>query len=360
MMNKDELAKQFEGGTVYQAFLSALSYHRWHAPVSGTIKKAFVVDGTFFSEKLEAAIINTNDAEKSKAGLTSSQSYIAHMATRFVTSCSIDFFTRAIGLTYVYHRAVIFMEADNPDIGLMCFIGIGMDEVSTCDITVKEGKAFRRHGNGNEVSLTLLSGTHVKKGECTGMFHFGGSSVRIFRGNLMILRTDTYPAHTYLPRGRQRRRLPRGWPSPEHTCPLQAGHRFQVNQLLCFGLLGHFEYEIMSISHEKALLLITFFYQLVVVHCIVCLGIYISLVTAKTSMCCATQYCSPCAKIGSDFATTSTWRIISRRDWVATRKARGRILRGVSFQHFNQWMLAVSGIVLLFALMISFCVPLIY
>lgn len=89
MMAGDELATQFVGGTVYQAFLSALSYHRWHAPVSGTIKKAFVVDGTFFSEKISAAIINTNDAEQSKLGLTSSQSYIAHMATRFVLSSAL-------------------------------------------------------------------------------------------------------------------------------------------------------------------------------------------------------------------------------------------------------------------------------
>ena len=125
MMAGDALAEQFVGGTIYQAFLSALSYHRWHAPVSGTIKKAFVADGTYFSEKISAAIFNTNDAAQSKAGLTSSQSYISHMAT----------------------RAIIFMEADNPDIGLMCFIGIGMDEVSTCDITVKEGE-------------------HVKKGQC--------------------------------------------------------------------------------------------------------------------------------------------------------------------------------------------------
>lgn len=146
MMAKDKLAEQFVGGTIYQAFLSALSYHRWHAPVSGTIKKAYVVDGTFFSEKLSAAIINTNDSEESKLGLTSSQSYIAHMAT----------------------RALIFMEADNPDIGLMCFVGIGMDEVSTCDITVKEGQ-------------------HVKKGECTGMFHFGGSShTLIFRPGVKV------------------------------------------------------------------------------------------------------------------------------------------------------------------------------
>ncbi|KAG8408083.1 hypothetical protein J3459_018209 [Metarhizium acridum] len=46
------LAHEFVGGTVYQAFLSALSYHRWHSPVSGTVRRAFVQDGTYFSEPL--------------------------------------------------------------------------------------------------------------------------------------------------------------------------------------------------------------------------------------------------------------------------------------------------------------------
>ena len=47
--------------------------------------------------------------------------------------------------------------ADNPAIGLMCFMPVGMAEVSTCDITVYEGQ-------------------HVKKGDQLGMFHFGGST----------------------------------------------------------------------------------------------------------------------------------------------------------------------------------------
>jgi phosphatidylserine decarboxylase len=40
----------FVGGTVYQAFLSALNYHRWHAPVAGTIVRAYLKDDTYFSE----------------------------------------------------------------------------------------------------------------------------------------------------------------------------------------------------------------------------------------------------------------------------------------------------------------------
>jgi phosphatidylserine decarboxylase len=60
-------------------------------------------------------------------------------------------------LTATATRAIIFFEADNKDLGLVCFMGIGMTEVSTCDITVKEGQ-------------------HVKKGDEIGMFHYGGSS----------------------------------------------------------------------------------------------------------------------------------------------------------------------------------------
>jgi phosphatidylserine decarboxylase len=54
-------------------------------------------------------------------------------------------------------RALIFIEADNPKIGLMCVIPVGMAEVSSCQITVKVGE-------------------RVEKGQQLGMFHFGGST----------------------------------------------------------------------------------------------------------------------------------------------------------------------------------------
>jgi phosphatidylserine decarboxylase len=120
MLAFDELADQFVGGTIYQAFLSALSYHRWHSPITGTIKKAFVVDGTYYSEPLFEDFVQDKSADPH--GETTSQEYISAVAT----------------------RAIIFIEADNPKIGLMAFIGIGMTEVSTCDITVKEGQKVKK------------------------------------------------------------------------------------------------------------------------------------------------------------------------------------------------------------------------
>ena len=42
MLANDSVLNDFVGGTVYQAFLSALSYHRSHSPVDGKIVKACI------------------------------------------------------------------------------------------------------------------------------------------------------------------------------------------------------------------------------------------------------------------------------------------------------------------------------
>ncbi|KAL1589179.1 hypothetical protein WHR41_02339 [Cladosporium halotolerans] len=138
MLAHDALADHFDGATVYQAFLSALSYHRWHAPVSGKVVKAYVQGGTYYSEPLFEGVGDPKHAAEGsidESGETISQGYLTSVAT----------------------RAIIFIEADNPDIGLMAFIGVGMAEVSTCDTTVTAGQ-------------------RVQKGEEIGMFHFGGST----------------------------------------------------------------------------------------------------------------------------------------------------------------------------------------
>lgn len=127
MLAGDGLAPLFAGGTIYQAFLSPLCYHRWHSPVSGTVTKAYVKDGTYFAEAASHGF--------DPAGPNDSQAYITELAT----------------------RALIFIEADNADIGTMCFLAVGMAEVASCDITAYEGQ-------------------RVKKGDELGMFHFGGST----------------------------------------------------------------------------------------------------------------------------------------------------------------------------------------
>ena len=147
MLAHDSAAHDFVGGTVYQAFLSALSYHRWHAPVSGTVRKAWVQDGTYFSEPLFEGVGEPGVTEIDSAGIGLAQGYLSALAT----------------------RAIFLLEADNPDIGLMAMVYIGMDELSTCEITA-------------------LEGTKVEKGQDIGMFHFGGSShCLVFRKGVNVV-----------------------------------------------------------------------------------------------------------------------------------------------------------------------------
>jgi phosphatidylserine decarboxylase len=126
MLASDPLASHFVGGTIYQAFLSALSYHRWHSPVTGKIKKVKHIQGTYFSEPLFEGFANPSGADPTGQG--PGQAYISAVAT----------------------RVAIFIEADNSDLGLVCVLQIGMVEVSSCDVTVEEGQ-------------------HVKKGDEIGM-----------------------------------------------------------------------------------------------------------------------------------------------------------------------------------------------
>jgi len=139
MLANDEAVDQFVGGTVYQAFLSALNYHRWHSPVSGTIVKAFLKHGTYFSE--------ADVAGEDPAGPNNSQGYITHVAT----------------------RALFLIQAADPGIGLMCFMPVGMAEVSSCVI-----------------APDIVPGSHVAKGQELGYFQYGGSThCLIFRPDVI-------------------------------------------------------------------------------------------------------------------------------------------------------------------------------
>jgi phosphatidylserine decarboxylase len=129
MLANDDSVDALVGGTVYQAFLSATNYHRWHSPVAGKVVRAFVQEGTYYSEA---------DSEgKDAVEPTNSQSYLAHVSA----------------------RAIFIIEADDPVIGLMAFVAIGMIEVSSCKIAAK-----------------VKPGYHVEKGEELGYFQFGGST----------------------------------------------------------------------------------------------------------------------------------------------------------------------------------------
>jgi phosphatidylserine decarboxylase len=130
MLNNGEYVERFVGGDVFQSFLSGADYHRWRAPIAGTVRRAEVVDGLMFSDA-EAAGTDTT------AG-TFSQGYEASVNT----------------------RALVYIESDDPVIGMVCVIPIGITEISS-------------------VTVAVQAGQRVEKGAELGWFSYGGSSLAL-------------------------------------------------------------------------------------------------------------------------------------------------------------------------------------
>lgn len=130
MLAGDPGVDDFVGGIVYQAFLSAFNYHRWHSPVSGTILRARTVEGTYFSE--------AESEGEDPIGPNHSQAYLAHVAA----------------------RTIIHIKADDPAIGHMVVMPIGMGEISSC-----------------VMDRRIKDGARVAKGDELGYFQYGGSTV---------------------------------------------------------------------------------------------------------------------------------------------------------------------------------------
>lgn len=119
---------KFVGGDIFQAFLSGADYHRWHSPVDGVVVAAKIVNGLMFSE-LHSLGFDPN------AGIFS-QSYEASVNT----------------------RGLVFIQADDSALGMVCVIPIGITEISSITIKVKAGQS-------------------VKKGAELGYFSYGGSTL---------------------------------------------------------------------------------------------------------------------------------------------------------------------------------------
>ena len=121
---------RFTGGAVFQSFLSGADYHRWRAPISGTVERAIRVDGLMFSD--------AESAGPDPTAATYSQGYEASVNT----------------------RGLVFIESPDPSIGMVCVMPIGITEISSVSFSVKQGQK-------------------VAKGDELGYFSYGGSSMAV-------------------------------------------------------------------------------------------------------------------------------------------------------------------------------------
>jgi phosphatidylserine decarboxylase len=139
---QERWAKLFEGGQLYQGFLSATHYHRWNAPLDGTIVRSWVQPGTYFAQR------PGQGEEQGTWEGTESEPYLGHVAA----------------------RAIFIFEHER--CGYVALICIGMVEVSTCVIEPK----FIVGEGAKPVKITR--GTEI------GHFEFGGST------HMMIFQRD--------------------------------------------------------------------------------------------------------------------------------------------------------------------------
>lgn len=122
---------QFNGGTLTHTFLDVNDYHRYHFPVSGTIR--------------EISKIRAIDAA---GGIT----IWDKEAKRYRLECDIP------GWQMIETRGLIIIETE--DYGLVAMLPIGMSQISSVNF-----------------DESLKVGDKVKKGDLLGWFLFGGSDI---------------------------------------------------------------------------------------------------------------------------------------------------------------------------------------
>lgn len=140
MLGDEHLAQQFVGGTVYQASLGVLGYHRWHAPVSGRVVKKYVIEGTQGSPSSGSFISN----------IPGSNLLWGSKGSAVPEPTAADFTATAT-------RGVMTINTGDPAIGHVGVVFVGMADISSVEFSVDEGQ-------------------HVSKGGELGMFHYGGST----------------------------------------------------------------------------------------------------------------------------------------------------------------------------------------
>jgi phosphatidylserine decarboxylase len=119
----------FAGGTLTHSFLDVNDYHRYHFPLSGTIK--------------EIKIIASDDAA---GGVTHWDAALRKYVLDYATP----------GWQSIETRGCVVL--DTPEYGLVALLPIGMSQVNSVNFEKK-----------------LKVGSHVKKGDMLGCFRFGGS-----------------------------------------------------------------------------------------------------------------------------------------------------------------------------------------
>ncbi len=141
----------FSGGSFTHSFLGPYDYHRQHAPVSGVVVEARVIPGLCYLEVAATTDKDGNTRLKMQHGLPAAR--IGDVLRDDDTEKGVSAPDTA-GYQFLQARGLIVI--DNPEIGLVAALPIGMAQVSS-------------------VLLSVSPGQNVNKGDEISYFQFGGS-----------------------------------------------------------------------------------------------------------------------------------------------------------------------------------------
>ena len=125
-------ADKFCGGTVTHTFLDITDYHRYHFPVSGTVREVRIIA----QDDAPGGVI-TWDAER---------------------GCYYEYYSETLGWQAIETRGIVIVELDGG--GYAAIVPVGMCQVSSVNF-----------------EETVTAGAKVKKGDPLGFFLFGGSDI---------------------------------------------------------------------------------------------------------------------------------------------------------------------------------------
>ncbi|KAK1849763.1 phosphatidylserine decarboxylase [Colletotrichum chrysophilum] len=142
LLHGSRYACEFNGGIWMHAFLNTYNYHRQHAPVSGTVLAAKNIQGAAYMEVNEKCQpirkIPVSDEEK-----------------RQDSKCVLEV-PDSPGYQFLQTRGCVII--DNPVIGKVAVLPIGMAIVSGVRLTVRAGDTVRK---GDEISTFLFGGSDI-------------------------------------------------------------------------------------------------------------------------------------------------------------------------------------------------------
>jgi len=165
LLDDFDIGPKFAGGVFTHSFLAPNDYHRQHAPVAGTVVEAKVIPGICYLE----VILQQSTTRKSGMQLG------MHRYLRPADSQDVPAQQRGISLSardtpggaglvapdrpgYQFLQARGLILIDNPLLGLVAVLPIGMAQVSSVVLSVKAGDTVTK---GQEISCFQLGGSDI-------------------------------------------------------------------------------------------------------------------------------------------------------------------------------------------------------